>query len=399
MRTKKFVFAVQGEGRGHLTQALSAYEILTRQGHSVSCVIVGSSSNRQVPEFFTRKFNVPVVSVASPNFTTDKKSKSIRLGRTVLDNLLRIKEYRNSLRTIRNLLKEHQPDFVINFYEPLIAVHAMTHKCPFRIIAIAHQYIYLHPGFRFPGGKNLQSTAITEYTRLTAYGSELQLAISMYNMPPAKNRKLQVCPPLLRKQIFELETAEEDFILVYLLNSGYAQDIVRYHKKNPHIKLVCFTDSKEVREQHHGELRLHENLIFHSLSDFKFLDLMARCRGLVCTAGFESVCEAMYLDKPVMMVPVKGHYEQYCNARDASRIGAGIFAEEFDISKIEECFLFYDKKKNEKYREWVNSFESQLLFIQCIESLDKEPDKQIESLRIREIERENFKTAESSLTL
>jgi uncharacterized protein (TIGR00661 family) len=397
MRTKKFVFAVQGEGRGHLTQALTAYEILVRQGHTVSCVIVGSSSNRQIPEFFTRKFSVPVVSVASPNFTTDKKSKSIRLGKTVLDNILRINEYRQSLKTIGKLLDEHQPDLVINFYEPLIALHAMTHKCTFRIIAIAHQYIYLHPRFRFPGGKNLQSIAITEYTRLTAFGSKLQLAISMYNMPAAGNKKLQVCPPLLRKQIFGLETTEEDFILVYLLNSGYAQDIVRYHKKNPHVKLVCFTDSKEVREQHHGELRLHENLVFHSLNDVKFLDLMSRCRGLVCTAGFESVCEAMYLDKPVMMVPVKGHYEQYCNARDASRIGAGIYAEEFNISKIEECFLFYDKKKNAQYREWVNGFESQ--FLNCIESLDKQPDKQIKSSIIREVEREKFKTTESSLSL
>lgn len=85
------------------------------------------------------------------------------------------------------------------------------------------------------------------------------------------------------------------------------------------------------------------------------------CERLVCTAGFESVCEAMYLDKPVMMVPVKGHYEQYCNARDASRIGAGIYSGEFDLSKLEECFLFYNKEKNEQFRNWVNSFESQLM--------------------------------------
>jgi hypothetical protein len=69
----------------------------------------------------------------------------------------------------------------------------------------------------------------------------------------------------------------------------------------------------------------------------------------------------MYLNKPVMMVPVKGHYEQYCNARDASRIGAGIYCEEFDLSKLEECFLFYNKEKNEHFRTWVNSVESQLV--------------------------------------
>ncbi len=387
MSSKKFVFAVQGEGRGHLTQAIAVYEMLTNHGHTVSCVIVGSSKNRQIPEFFTRKFNVPVISVASPNFTTDNKSKSIRLGSTVIDNLLRINEYRSSLKIISRTIKEHQPDIIINFYEPLIACYASTNKCPARIIAIAHQYIYLHPRFRFPGGHNLQSWAITWYTRLTAHGSDLQLAISMYDIPKAMNKKLEVCPPLLRKQIFALNSTEEDFILVYLLNSGYAQDIVKYHKKNPDVKLVCFTDSKEVKEQHKGELRLHENLVFYSLNDTKFLDLMSRCKGLVCTAGFESVCEAMYLDKPVMMVPVKGHYEQYCNARDASRIGAGMFAEDFEISKIEECLLFYDKKKNERYRAWVNGFECQ--FMKSVNSLIGEADSQ----------REREKEQSASLTL
>ena len=45
---------------------------------------------------------------------------------------------------------------------------------------------------------------------------------------------------------------------------------------------------------------------------------MGRCRGVVCTAGFESVSEAMWLGKPVCMAPTPGHYEQRCNARRRS---------------------------------------------------------------------------------
>lgn len=39
---------------------------------------------------------------------------------------------------------------------------------------------------------------------------------------------------------------------------------------------------------------------------------MQGCSGYVTTAGFESVCEAMYLGKPVMMIPT--HVEQEINA-------------------------------------------------------------------------------------
>ena len=36
------------------------------------------------------------------------------------------------------------------------------------------------------------------------------------------------------------------------------------------------------------------------------------CKAYASTAGFESVCEAMYLGKPILMVPA--HIEQDCNA-------------------------------------------------------------------------------------
>ena len=64
---------------------------------------------------------------------------------------------------------------------------------------------------------------------------------------------------------------------------------------------------------------------------------MTGCLGYVSTAGFESICEAMYLGKPVMMVPVENQYEQACNALDAVKAGAGITNNKF----IFDSFLDY----------------------------------------------------------
>lgn len=52
---------------------------------------------------------------------------------------------------------------------------------------------------------------------------------------------------------------------------------------------------------------------------------MGGCKAYLTTAGFESVCEALYLGKPVLMVPV--HVEQECNAWDAQKVGAGVRAD------------------------------------------------------------------------
>ena len=48
----KYLFIVQGEGRGHLTQAISLSQMLRRHGHEVVEVLVGKSSNREIPAFF-----------------------------------------------------------------------------------------------------------------------------------------------------------------------------------------------------------------------------------------------------------------------------------------------------------------------------------------------------------
>jgi hypothetical protein len=67
----RFLFLIQGEGRGHLTQALSFAGILRSEGHQLCGVVVGKSPRRNLPEFFIQKIGVEVTAVESPNFETD----------------------------------------------------------------------------------------------------------------------------------------------------------------------------------------------------------------------------------------------------------------------------------------------------------------------------------------
>ena len=64
----KVLFIVQGEGRGHLTQAITLEEILRRNGHEVVEVLVGKSNTRRLPGFFNRSIQAPVKRFLSPNF-------------------------------------------------------------------------------------------------------------------------------------------------------------------------------------------------------------------------------------------------------------------------------------------------------------------------------------------
>lgn len=349
MTSKKYILAVQGEGRGHMTQAISMYEMLIEQGHTVCAVIVGTSGRRDIPAFFFDKIKAKIVQLPSPNFITDKKNKSINITKTLLYNFRELRIYKASLKRIDALMKEHEPDVVINFFDLLIGLYYRYYKPKPKLICIAHQYIYLHSDFEFPNGRLMDRWAIKFYTRITASGATKKLALSFYNMHTL-NKEVVIVPPLLRKEIFELTSKQRDYFLVYLVNNGYFEDIIEWHKANPHIEIHCFTDQPDVLQKDHNYNS--EKMFLHALDDKLFLEMMSEAKGLASTAGFESVCEAMYLGKPVLMVPVQGHYEQFCNSRDGYKAGAGIFADTFDLSELVR-FCARSKGVNKFYKDWV----------------------------------------------
>src|ERR1051325_9856324 len=96
----KFVFIVQGEGRGHMTQALSLRNILVRNGHEVCAALVGKSARREIPAFFLEKIQAPVTSFESPNFVLDPKGKGLKIGETMVTNLLKYRKYMGNLKDI-----------------------------------------------------------------------------------------------------------------------------------------------------------------------------------------------------------------------------------------------------------------------------------------------------------
>jgi uncharacterized protein (TIGR00661 family) len=351
----KVLFVVQGEGRGHMTQALALRQLIEKNDYQVCGVIVGTSERRNIPSFFIEKFSgVPIERVQSPNFIT-KNNRGINIGATVWHNMKRFRTYLHSAKFIRKKIEAWQPDIIINFYEPLVGLYAKITRRSKRppIVSIAHQYLGEHPEFEFPKGHFLDRIFLQQYTSLTSSGSSRILALSFDAMPDHANDVLKVVPPLLRSEIKKLEVHKGGYFLCYLVNAGYRVDIENWHKKNPGVLLHVFTDSVSEKEM----IEVHENLFFHKLSDTKFLEYMAGCNGLISSAGFESVCEAFYLDKPVFMVPVEGHFEQLCNGLDAMRAGVGIYDKKFEIGKF-MSWLPSHQSKSDLFRKWENMAES-----------------------------------------
>ena len=355
----KFLFIVQGEGRGHLTQAITLENVLLRSGHEVVEILVGKSESRRLPGFFTRSVHAPVKQFVSPNFLPTPAKKRVNITRSVLYNIAKVPEYLRSMHYINERIIKTGADMVINFYELLTGLTYFLYRPEVPQVCIGHQYLFLHKDFEMPEKHKIGMKLLNMFTRLTALGAKEYLALSFRSMKDDKSKRIKVVPPLLRRDVFRQEVTNGDYIHGYMVNSGFSECIMRWHKEHPETPLRFFWD----RWEETPVKKIDETLSFYQLDDVEFLRQMSGCKAYASTAGFESVCEAMYLGKPLMMVPA--HIEQECNAYDAMKSSAGIVDDDFDIAKLLKFAETY--KPDTKFREWVNSAE--YMIVNELESL------------------------------
>ena len=112
-----FVFIVQGEGRGHMTQAIALSKMLRKNNHTLSKIIVGTSPSQSIPDYFTRNIGAPVIQLESPHFVKDNKQKSINLSLTFFQTLWKTNTYRKNIKNLSEIIDNENPDIIINFYD------------------------------------------------------------------------------------------------------------------------------------------------------------------------------------------------------------------------------------------------------------------------------------------
>jgi len=351
------MLSVLGEGRGHMTQALGVKEIVEKAGHQVVSVAVGMAANRNPPDYFLKAIGMPVAQVRTLQFRF-KNNQQVDLAGTFLGVVRSTPSYRRGVDVLKSLVKETRPDVIVNFFEALTGVYAMSCRKRPPVVAVAHQFMVGHPEYLRARGKIVQQLCMKQLVELVGAGST-RLALSLYEARDLPKKRLTVCPPILRRQLFELQpNPNGKFVLMYLLSHGYAEQIIQWHQKNPGTPLHCFYDKPGAP----SEERFDETLTFHRLDGEKFLRMMADCKYVACTAGFESLSEAAYLGKPVFMVPVQNHVEQEINAMDAVRTGLGITDKSFNLDRLKEL---PERLDNAKYREWLSRADS--IFLKTLE--------------------------------
>lgn len=343
----RVLFLVQGEGRGHLTQALSLAQILTTGGHEVIGAMVSVTAERAVPAFFSERFSAPITPVFSLGLVYNPNTNELEPFKTTLRAIRQARSFWNSLQQVYRLIEEQEPDLVINFYEMLGGATYALLRPSAPMVCVAHQYFAFHPNFQRPKRQWFSRQAFRINTLLTCLGARELLTLSFDRLPDVPSRRIRVMPPLLRKELTELQPVDGDSLLAYITQPGLQSELLKAHRQHPEIRIDGFHSGITEPDQ-----VIDETLTYHAIDGRRFLEFMARCKAIVTTAGFESVCEAAYLGKPALMIPQPNHYEQRCNAIDGQRAGVGTATDHFDLDRLLNYLPSYDPEVSKRFRTW-----------------------------------------------
>jgi len=303
----RIVYGVHGYGRGHATRALALLPRLGRE-HQILILAGGDAHSaiwpdHQVTRIPTLGFSYGRKGGKRSNFHTVRRNVSafldLMLGGPVFE-------------MVRDLIADFAPDVVIADAE------AWTHQVAqhLRIPRISVDHIgimaYCKPHIEF---HDWIEAAFDTAVYRTLMGQPERIIVSSFYDAPAARPGVKVVGTLVRPEVRELCPTPGDHLLVYL-NQGRWQ-------LNQSIVQTLQQCGCPVRLYGSNQRGRDGNIRYLPLSNLPFLEDLASCRGVVSTAGNQLMGEAIFLGKPVLVMPERC-VEQRLNAAAVKRLGIGM---------------------------------------------------------------------------
>lgn len=336
----KILYGVSGEGSGHSSRARLISEFLLAEGHEVK-IVSYDRGYRNLKDDFDVLEIVGLTIVSEDNEVSTLK--------TITANLAKIPSGKKALDDLRALFKSFEPDCVFCDFEPCTAYLATHYDIP--LVSLDNQHRMRYMEYEIP--PDLRKDAfITESIIRALVPKPWVSLITTFHRGELKNSHSFLFPPILRRQVIELQPREDDHILVYA-TSGFdslLEVLKTFHRET--FKVYGYN-----REATEG------NLEFYAHSKDGFLQDLVSSKAVIATAGFTLISEALYLGKPYLAFPMQGQYEQQLNGFMLEREGFGA-ACDFPTEKDIAAFLYqlpdirskladYDHEGNQKIQGFI----------------------------------------------
>jgi uncharacterized protein (TIGR00661 family) len=300
----RIAYGVHGYSRGHATRALSVAQALGRR-HEIQ-VFAGGDAH----EILRGHFDVEHIPTLGFSYRDGRRSN----WQTLRHNWPRLIELATggpSVRALRERLEHFQPDAIISDAEPWTQAAGRALGVP--RIAFDHFGILVHCDVRLPLIDWFKGLFDRCAYRWLMRGPE-RVLVSSFFKAAARRPGVDVIGPIVREEVRSQLPAHGNHVLAYF-NQGSAQ-------LSPSVLDALHGAGTRVLLYGTGRTGDSDNISFRPAGVAGFLEDLASCRAVVCTAGNQLVGEAMVLGKPLLVVP-ESTVEQRLNAREVVALGIG----------------------------------------------------------------------------
>ena len=352
----RIVYGVSGEGSGHSSRARVVLEHLIRAGHEIKVVTYGRGLRNLGDDFDT--FETEGLHITS----VDNRVAPLK---TLTNNLKSLPHGNKKLKRLRKeIFKMFRPHVVITDFEPMCAYLAHHYERPLVTIDNQHRLRYMR--YDYPSHLRNDRKLAVNIIRAMVPKPDVSLVTTFYS-GELTNHRTFLFPPLIRSKVQQLVAKKMDHILVYL-TSGFESFLDLLHHF-PRERFIVYGQKAEGQKGH---------LTFKAPSIDGFLDDLAKCKGVMATAGFTLMTEALFLKKPYLALPMAGQFEQAINGIFLDALGCGVNLQR--INKESIGYFLYRLPELEKELATLPPYSNQPL-LEKLDTLLASKGKEAERFR------------------
>ncbi|KPM32171.1 Glycosyltransferase, family GT1 [Croceitalea dokdonensis DOKDO 023] len=304
----KVLYAIQGTGNGHLSRARDIIPVLRKHAIELDILVSGTQADIQIPHPIRYRLQ-------GWSFIFGKKG-----GVDVWKTYLRTNSARLQ-KEIRSIPVTNY-DLIINDFEPVSAWACKLNDKP--CVSFSHQ-----------------TAVLSKYAPKPKKNDPLGRFILQKYAPGTERFGLHfkayedtIYTPIIRQEIRKTTRSKGFHYTVYL--PAYSDEkILKLLKEIKHVEWEVFSKNTTSNFQ-------WNNISIRKINNEAFIKSMASSNGILCGAGFETPAEALHMGKKLLVIPMKGQYEQQCNAAALKQMG---------VTTLKSL----KKKQLDTIRDWVES--------------------------------------------
>ncbi len=319
------LYGVNTNGQGHINRSRIFIDLLRQDGHSVDVLYSGPKVPSYVEDFEPYSYHV-----YGPHEVYS--ANKIDLFRSIISNVFSYSTYKDNFAKLVHLTERKKYDVIFSDFE--VYTHTLGKKVGLPVISIDHQHSLFHKDAVSIPHSNIDKFSLKFVKKSVSAHFDRAYGID-YTCSIKYNNNTFLIPLVWKPEFKNVEVISGEFFLAYLANRNFGE-IVKVFSSFPQEQFVIygFDVDKKI-----------ENIIFKKTNRKKFIEDIARCKGVIGNSGFNLTWEACILNKNIWTIPFPSQFEQKTNAYRLKKINRAFVTEKFNAKNLSKFIEYTQENK------------------------------------------------------